>query len=167
MLLVYTGNGKGKTSASVGQAVRAAGRGLPVAFVQFMKANTQTGEQQALTALEGIELYIGGCGFFLEEKERPRHREAALQTLEWARQHLHNLFMLVLDEALYALQLGLLKRPELEDVLEQAIQMQVHVVLSGRSLPSWLEERADLVTEMKEIKHPWQKGITAQAGIEF
>ncbi len=65
MLLVYTGNGKGKTSASVGQAVRAAGRGLPVAFVQFMKANTQTGEQQALTALEGIELYIGGCGFFL------------------------------------------------------------------------------------------------------
>lgn len=75
--------------------------------------------------------------------------------------------MLVLDEALYALQLGLLKRPELEDVLEQAIQMQVHVVLSGRSLPNWLEERADLVTEMKEIKHPWQKGITAQAGIEF
>ena len=64
MLLVYTGDGKGKTSACVGQAIRAAGQGLPVAFVQFMKSDVQAGEQKMLAALTGITLHIGGCGFF-------------------------------------------------------------------------------------------------------
>lgn len=167
MLLVYTGDGKGKTSACVGQAVRAAGRGLPVAFVQFMKADVQAGEQKVLAGLQGVVLHIGGCGFFLNEKERAQHREAARRTLAWAEEHLDGLFMLILDEALYALGLGLIERPELENLLEQAGQRQVHLVLSGRGLPGWLEERADLVTEMKEIRHPWRKGVTAQPGIEF
>ena len=75
--------------------------------------------------------------------------------------------MMLLDEVLYALQLGLLERRELENFLVQGKQKQVHLVLSGRALPSWLEDMADLVTEMREIKHPWRKGIKAQPGIEF
>lgn len=167
MLLVYTGDGKGKTSACVGQAIRAAGQGLPVAFVQFMKSDVQAGEQKMLAALTGITLHIGGCGFFLNEENRALHRDAALRTLEWATRHLDGLFMILLDEVLYALQLGLLERRELENFLVQGKQKQVHLVLSGRALPSWLEDMADLVTEMREIKHPWRKGIKAQPGIEF
>lgn len=167
MLLVYTGNGKGKTSACVGQAVRAVGRGLPVAFVQFMKSDMQAGEQKALAGLPGLTLHIGGCGFFMDEKDRGLHRQAAQRTLAWAEEHLDGLFMLVLDEILYALQLSLVTQSELEKLLAQAERRQVHLVLSGRGLPRWLEERADLVTEMKEIKHPWRKGVTAQPGIEF
>lgn len=167
MLLVYTGDGKGKTSACVGQAVRAVGRGLPVAFAQFMKSDMQAGEQKALAALPGLTLHIGGRGFFLDEKDRSLHREAARRTLAWAEDHLDGLFMLVLDEILYALQLGLITRSELEKLLAQAGRRQVHLVLSGRGLPHWLEEKADLVTEMKEIRHPWRKGVPAQPGIEF
>lgn len=167
MLLVYTGDGKGKTSACVGQAIRAAGRGFPVSFVQFMKSDVQAGEQKIIASLEGISLHIGGCGFFLNEKDRLVHRNAAFQTLTWAMSHLDGLFMMILDEVLYALQLNLIERPELEKLLAQAEQKQVHLVLSGRGLPCWLRDRADLVTEMKEIKHPWRKGITAQPGIEF
>lgn len=102
MLLVYTGDGKGKTSACVGQAIRAAGQGLPVAFVQFMKSDVQAGEQKMLAALTGITLHIGGCGFFLNEENRALHRDAALRTLEWATRHLDGLFMMLLDEVLYA-----------------------------------------------------------------
>lgn len=112
---------------------------------------------------------VGKTLFFekYNEENRALHRDAALRTLEWATRHLDGLFMMLLDEVLYALQLGLLERRELENFLVQGKQKQVHLVLSGRALPSWLEDMADLVTEMREIKHPWRKGIKAQPGIEF
>lgn len=166
MLIVYTGDGKGKTSASVGQAVRAAGQGLRVAFAQFMKKDVQAGEQQLLAAMPGVRLYIGGSGFFREEHERPAHRAAAQETLAWALDALPTSDMLVLDEALYALKKDLLTREELENLFEAA-GGQTHVVLSGRGLPDWLKERADLITELLEIKHPIRKGAVAVKGIEF
>ncbi len=167
MLLVYTGDGKGKTSASVGQCVRALGQGLRVAFAQFMKREGQAGEQAVLSRLLGKNFFAGGAGFFRQEAERPVHRQAALRVLAWAREQLPQVDMLVLDESLYALGNGLLERAELEDVLTAALTRGTHVVLSGRNAPDWLIARADVVSTIMESKHPWRNGVSAQKGIEF
>ena len=156
MIIVYTGNGKGKTSACIGQAMRALGRDFAVGFGQFMKQPGCAGEQTA-----------GGKGFLRREEDRPAHREAALVTLDWARQRLERLDLLVLDETLYALKAGILERSEVEGLMEAARRARCHLVLSGRDAPDWLVETADLVTEMGEIKHPWRAGIKAAPGIEF
>lgn len=167
MILVYTGDGKGKTSACVGQSVRALGQGMTVAFGQFMKRDGQAGEQAMLAKLLGPRFLAGGLGFLRRDEERPAHRQAALRVLEWADGQLAEADMLVLDEALYALSAGILEREEVERLMEQARAGNRHLVLSGRNAPDWLVEAADLVTSMTEIKHPWRAGIKAAPGIEF
>lgn len=167
MILVYTGEGKGKTSASVGQAIRAVGQGMRVCFAQFMKSDQRTGEQVFLAQTLHDDFYIGGCGFFRAEAERPQHRLAAQNTLAWARQRVAVCAMLVLDEALYALRAGLLSQQEIESLLDAAAAAGTHVVLSGRGLPAWLEARADTVSSLQEIKHAWRQGIPATRGIEY
>lgn len=169
MILVYTGNGKGKTCASVGQALRAYGHGLNVAFCQFMKSNVQAGEQKVLAELLGARFHIGGCGFFRKEEERPKHRAKALETLAWASEQLETCHMLVLDEILYALRAELVTRHEIEALIQKAEQKEhaVHIVLSGRDAPNWLIEIAHTVSVIQEEKHAWKAGIKATPGIEF
>lgn len=167
MILIYTGNGKGKTCACVGQALRALGQGLRVGFGQFMKKDVRAGEQIMLERLLGENFRAGGRGFFRREEEREEHRAAALTLLGWARGQLPHLDMLLLDESLYALRAGLLERTEVETLLSEARTADCHLVLSGRDAPRWLMDMADLVTEMGEIKHPAQSGVKAQRGIEF
>ena len=135
MILIYTGNGKGKTSACVGQAMRAIGQGLRVAFIQFMKKEGVAGEQLVLHQLLGDKFRAGGRGFFRLEEDRPQHREAALNTLHWAFDLLPHVDMLVLDESLYALGAGLLLAEELREMADRARRCNVHLVLSGRGLP--------------------------------
>lgn len=167
MILVYTGNGKGKTSACVGQALRALGQNMRVAFGQFMKKDVRAGEQVMLARLLNEDFCAGGPGFLRRDEDFPEHRAAAEALLTWAMQRLPRLDMLVLDESLYALRAGLLRRDELETLMDAATSAGCHLVLSGRDAPDWLVQRADLVTDMGEIKHPWRAGITAQRGIEF
>ena len=167
MILVYTGNGKGKTSACVGQAVRAHGQGMRVAFGQFMKRPDQAGEQVVLRSLLQERFLAKGKGFFRKEEDRPEHRQAALELLQWAWNQAADVEMLILDEALYALGSGLVSREEIEEMLALARERSFHLVLSGRGLPNWLQDAADLVTEMGEVKHPHQQGVTAGRGIEF
>jgi cob(I)alamin adenosyltransferase len=167
MLLLYTGQGKGKTSACVGQAARAHGQGLQVAFGQFMKRPDQAGEQKVLSLLLGDRFFASGLGFFRREEDRPAHREAARVLLVWARLQAESVDMLILDEALYALDNGLLTRGETEDLLDLGKRRPFHLVLSGRGLPDWLREAADLVTEMVAIRHPHRWGGRAVPGIEF
>lgn len=167
MILVYTGNGKGKTSATVGQAIRALGHGMRVAFGQFMKRDEQAGEQTVLTQLLEKRFRAGGMGFLTTAEDRPLHRKAALELLEWAKAQFTRVDMLLLDEALYALGYGLVTEDELKDLMRLAEEHNVHLVLSGRNAPEWLTEQADLVTEMQEIKHPYASGIPAARGIEF
>ncbi len=178
LIIVYTGNGKGKTSASVGQAIRALGHGFDVLFVQFMKGEDKAAEQTMLRSLLNDNFYVGGLGFFRDEKERPKHVHAAIQTLQMVMQRLEylapaehkesrSLHMIVLDEILYALHAQLLTQDEVETLLDAAQKKGVHVVLSGRYAPEWLIAKAHLVTELQEIKHPWKQGIKAQKGIEF
>ncbi len=171
MLLVYTGEGKGKTTAAVGQAVRALGQGLGVAFCQFMKRPGQAGEQITLQHLLHEGFRAGGKGFLRPGDDPEPHRRAASETLDWCLDRLDNaaprVEMLVMDEALYALSAALLSRQDLERAMDKAQGLGVHMVLTGRGLPPWLEERADLVTEMRAVKHPYGQGIPAARGIEF
>lgn len=176
MILVYTGNGKGKTSACVGQAIRALGRDFEVFFVQFMKSGGVAGEQRLLASLLGKNFYCGGKGFYRgREEEFATHRSAALETLDWARERLLEPSqkkhpagrMLVLDEALYALNHGLLAEDELRGLMALCRGQDTHLVLSGRGLPDWLKAEADLVSEILEVKHPLQTNGKAIPGIEF
>ncbi|MDE7241900.1 cob(I)yrinic acid a,c-diamide adenosyltransferase [Desulfovibrio sp.] len=167
MILVYTGEGKGKTSACAGQALRALGQGMGVAFGQFMKRECGAGEQLMLRQLLGERFRPGGLGFLRHEEDRPAHRAAAAELVDWAREQAAEVDMLILDEALYALGAGILTREELAPLIAGARGVERHLVLSGRGLPDWLSGEADLVTEMRERKHPWRKGIPAAPGIEF
>lgn len=176
MLIIYTGNGKGKTSACVGQALRALGRGFTVFFAQFMKSRDVAGEQLMLGRLLGDDFYCNGKGFYRGGAEEfTKHRAAAEETLAWALSRLAALQgsapapgrMLILDEAIYALNHDLLTEMELRTIIKLCRAQGVHLVLSGRGLPAWLAEEADLISEIQEIKHPLQAGIKAGEGIEF
>jgi cob(I)alamin adenosyltransferase len=168
LILVYTGNGKGKTSAAVGQAVRALGSGIEVAFGQFLKRDNQAGEQKVLKSLLGKNFMASGIGFLKDKKDRQKHREGAQRLLEWASEKFRgNCGMLILDEALYALKMELITRDELEKIIDQASRSGISMVLTGRDIPRWLKEKADLVSEILEIKHHYQQNIPARKGIEF
>ena len=167
MILVYTGNGKGKTSASVGQAVRALGRGMHVGFFQYMKQDGAAGEQTVLRSLLGDQYCAGGPGFLRDPEQFPAHREAALKLTERAVKRIPELDLLVLDEALYALDAAVLTQAELRNIIALCEEHKTHLVVSGRNAPDWLCETAHLVTEMGEVKHPYAQGIPATRGIEF
>ena len=167
MIYVYTGNGKGKTSACLGQAVRAYGRGMRVAFVQFMKRDGEAGEQAFLRNLLGGNFLAPGEGFFRREEERPRHRAAARRALDWAKSRLGQVDILIADEILYALGKQLVQEEDIEVLLQQARKPDTHLVLSGRGFPDALAPEVDLITEMKEIKHPWRAGHSAVPGLDF
>lgn len=168
MLIVYTGNGKGKTSASVGQAVRAKGQNLTVRFAQFLKHDKIAGEQIILqSVLDKNAFFAGGCGFYTNEREKEAQRAAATEVISWAEEQVGSAQLLVLDEALYALGLDLITKEQLQHIINQCEVAGCHLVLSGRGLPDWLREVADTVSEIQEVKHAYQKGIKAQAGIEF
>lgn len=167
LLLVYAGAGKGKTSAALGQTLRALGQGLKLSFIQFIKRDVQAGEQKMLRELLGKAFYPGGAGFFRAEAERERHRAAALESLKLAALEARVRDMLVLDEVLYALETGLILEEELRELIRLCRGAGTHLVLSGRFLPQWLLEEADLVTEMLPRKHYYETGAKARRGLEF
>lgn len=167
MLLIHTGNGKGKTTASIGIAIRALGQQMRVGFGQFMKRDGQAGEQNMLKQLLNDNFHAEGLGFFTREEDRKIHAAAAEKMVSWASAKLENLDLLVLDEALYALGCGLVSQAQLQGLIDKAGACGTHLVLSGRGLPGWLEKQADTVTEMTEIKHAYKSGVPATKGIEF
>lgn len=169
LIQVYTGNAKGKSTAAFGLAVRAAGHGLKVHIVQFMKTGDY-GENKALARLAPeIEVRaFGRKGFVHRGGAGPQDYELARQALDYAREIMLSgrADILILDEINNALYFGLLP---LHVVLEflQAKPPQVELVLTGRNAPPEIIELADLVTEMVEVKHPYQQGIGSRAGIEY
>ena len=167
MLLIYTGNGKGKTSACVGQAVRALGQRLRVAFGQFMKRADQAGEQEMLSELLGANFLASGAGFY-RQAQFEKHRAKAEELLLWAGERLdHGVDMLILDEAIYALNHGLLLEDELRGLITRCRDEGRHLVLSGRGAPAWMVEQADIVSDITEVKHVYANGGQARPGIEF
>jgi cob(I)alamin adenosyltransferase len=171
LLMVHTGNGKGKTTCALGLMMRAAGRGLNCCMIQFMKSrNDRYGEHDSAEKL-GIEVHTMGDGFTWDTKNPEQDRATAQATWDLCVQKMRSgeYDLLVFDELVYVLSYGLLP---VEEVLEEirairASQPALHIVVTGRDAPAGLIESADLVTEMKEIKHPFTAGIRAQQGIEF
>lgn len=169
MVQVYTGAGKGKSTAAFGLALRAAGRGLKVVIIQFMKI-PEYGEHKALQRLApDIEVRAFGLkGFIHHSGIRPEDYEQAAAALEYAREVMLSgrVDVLVLDEINVALYYGLLKEEEVLALLKRR-PPQVEVILTGRNAPDSIIDFADLVTEMCQVKHPYEKGIKARKGIEY
>ncbi|SDB07625.1 cob(I)yrinic acid a,c-diamide adenosyltransferase [Desulfonatronum thiosulfatophilum] len=168
MIVVYTGDGKGKTSAAMGQIMRAMGHGMRVACAQFLKRGGVAGEQVVLARMLGEDYHVGGLGFMRDQRDFQRHRDAARVTLKWAADRLaEQVQVLVLDELLYTLGAGLIEQEEVQSLLDAARSRNVHLVLTGRGLPGWLRDQADLVTELVVQKHPYNQGQAALRGIDF
>ena len=171
LVAVNTGDGKGKTTAALGTVVRAVGYGWKVLIVQFIKGTWQYGEMVGLTMLPGVRLERMGAGFYKimgDTLPDEVHRQAAAEALALARQAMASgeWDMVVLDEVNVAVQTGLLPVADVLALIE-AKPTWLHLFLTGRGAPPAIIERADLVTEMREIKHPYQKGIIAQKGFDY
>jgi cob(I)alamin adenosyltransferase len=171
LLMVNTGDGKGKTTAALGVIVRAVGRDLRCCLIQFMKSKTDRyGEHESLEKL-GVEIHTMGDGFTWDTKDPAQDIKTSEET--WAlcveKMRSEEYDLLVFDEIVYVLDYKFL---DVGKVLEEvknvrAKQPHLHIIMTGRNAPAELVEAADLVTEMREIKHPFHAGIYAQQGIEF
>ncbi len=172
LVLVYTGDGKGKTTAALGMCVRAVGYDWSICLIQFVKGSWKYGELKGLKRLEpNVELHVIGEGFVGivdDDKSFEVHRAAARKGVELALEKLRSeqYQLVILDELNVAYNLGLVTTEEMESILAARTPRQ-NLVITGRSAADWLIDKADLVTEMKEIKHPFQKGILAQKGIDW
>jgi cob(I)alamin adenosyltransferase len=168
LVVVNTGYGKGKTTAALGVVLRAWGRGMRVIIVQFVKTRTSNyGENRAAKKL-GIEMIPLGEGFTWLSEDIEKDKASAREAWELARQKIGSgeYDLVVLDEITYPLTYGWIPVGEVIDVLRQR-PAGLHVIITGRDAPQELIDYADLVTEMREIKHPFQTGLKAQPGIEF
>ena len=168
MVVINTGNGKGKTTAALGVLFRAWGRGLKVVMFQFIKQTTSNyGENRAARKLD-IEMIPLGGGFTWLSKDIEKDKALAREGWERCKQALSSsdYQLVVLDEITYPVTYGWLPVEEVIEALKQRPPQQ-HVILTGRQAHEQLVEYADLVTEMQEIKHPFNLGIKAQPGLDF
>lgn len=169
IIIVFTGDGKGKTTAALGISLRAQGRKKRTLFLQFMKGKEESGEQ----LLDGsnaplIEIRAFGAGFLKKGGDREPHRKAVEEGWERAARELSDggCDILVLDEISHVINLGLLS---VEEVVKTICERRqgLHLVLTGRSMPQALIDLADTVTEMKEIRHAFHAGTAAIGGIDY
>ncbi|HEX5430057.1 MAG TPA: cob(I)yrinic acid a,c-diamide adenosyltransferase [Patescibacteria group bacterium] len=170
LTIVYIGDGKGKTSAAAGLACRAVGTGFKVLYLQFVKGDWPSGEREALAKL-GVDVKLMGLGFvgiLGDRKELKDHVDAAkkakAESISALQSKKYNL--VVLDEALSAVETKLLTEDDILEIID-AKPADVHLCLTGHKRWKKVIEVADLVTEMKMIKHPYYQGITAQRGIDY
>ncbi|HEU4685697.1 MAG TPA: cob(I)yrinic acid a,c-diamide adenosyltransferase [Nitrospira sp.] len=169
LLIVYSGAGKGKSTAALGMALRCIGHGMKVAVVQFIKGAIDTAEERALKSFGDRVVFLRmGEGYTWETQDGSRDTASAQHAWNTACRFLQDASyaMVILDEFNIALQHGHLTLQDVLPVLRSRPQMQ-HVVMTGRGAPEQLTEAADLVTEMKQVKHPFRKGVKAQPGVEF
>lgn len=169
LLIVNTGDGKGKTTAALGTILRAWGRGMRPCIIQFMKAETgQWGEVKAARKLE-IEWHSLGDGFTWTSKDMDETIAKAQHAWTVAQEKIASdeYDLILLDEFTYPLQFGWLDLTEVLTWLKEKKPPRLHLIITGRGAPVELIQMADLVTEMLVIKHPYDEGINAQPGIEF
>jgi len=167
LVIVYTGNGKGKTTAACGTLLRAVGQGLRTATVQFLKGKWTTGERRFAESHQ-LDWHVMGRGFTWESEDLRLDRQLVEEAWKLAAARiLSGAFdLVILDEIVYALHYGYLSCSEVLEVLKKRPE-GVHVILTGRNAPEALVDAADLVTEMREVKHPYRSGVGAQRGIDY
>ncbi|MDE0144257.1 MAG: cob(I)yrinic acid a,c-diamide adenosyltransferase [Nitrospira sp.] len=169
ILIVFTGAGKGKTTAALGMVMRCIGHGMKVAIVQFIKGAIDTAEQRALRDYGDLVTFLRlGEGYTWETQDRERDTKVAREAWEKAVEFLQNseYAMVVLDELNIAMKYDYVDVTDVLAVIRKRPVMQ-HVVITGRGAKPELLEAADLVSEMKMVKHPFRQGVKAQKGVEF
>ncbi len=171
LIIVHTGSGKGKTTAAIGLGIRAAGHHFKILMIQFIKGSWHYGELEAVKRLRPyFDIIPMGKGFIRFDKDGPSPADVRAVTKTWElfietmKSGIYD--MIILDEINYVIHYNLLALDEVVSVLHMKPQ-ELHLVLTGRDAKPEIIEMADLVTEMKEIKHPFQDGIKGQKGIEF
>lgn len=172
LVMVYTGPGKGKTTAALGVAFRAVGQGLKVLMVQFIKGSWHYGELDAAGMLgkERFEILPMGRGFVKIGVEKPDPEDVRMVEEAWqfavGKMMSREYDLIILDEINYAVSYRMLEPEKVVAALREKPEM-LHVILTGRNAHPSIVEFADLVTEMREVKHPYQQGIMAQRGIDY
>ena len=175
MLIIYTGNGKGKTTASFGLALRASGYGKKVLILQFVKEESwpegaRVAIRKNLPNIEIKALGSGWVGIMGDKKPLSQHKKSAQNAVSEAIKAIKSkkYDLIILDELLGTLHGKLISKTDVQKILLSAIRYPLSaLVLTGRNAPKWLIDKADLVTEMLEVKHPFQKGLQAKKGIDF
>ena len=171
-VIVYTGNGKGKTTAALGLALRAVSYAYKVCMIQFIKGSWHYGEMDSSKRLEPeFELIAAGKGFvgIIDDKSpRSEHKKTAQEALQLCKEKIlsKKYDVIILDEINYAINLGLVNLKDVLKLLEKKPK-NLNLVLTGNYAKKEIIKKADIVTEMKEIKHPFKSGIKAQKGIDF
>ncbi|MDE2439468.1 MAG: cob(I)yrinic acid a,c-diamide adenosyltransferase [Betaproteobacteria bacterium] len=168
VLVINTGNGKGKSSAAFGVVARALGHGLKVGVVQFVKGRSDTGEEAFFRQQTNVAWHVGGEGFTWETQDKERDAKAAQAAWEVACGHLNDpdIGLVVLDEMTYAFKYGWLDLDAVIAKLLSRPHMQ-HVIITGRAAPQTLRDTADTVSDIGMEKHAFQSGIKAMPGLEF
>ncbi len=169
MIQVYTGSGKGKTTAALGLAFRALGHGKRVFLIQFIKSGKNSGEIKAAQRFKKLEiLQVGRKGWLRKGLVTLRDKQLAEKGLRAAQKALKDkrYDLIILDELNVAIDYNLLQLQQVKEVLKNSPE-NVELVITGRDAPAEILEIADLVSEIKELKHYYKKGITARAGIEY
>lgn len=167
-IIVYYGKGEGKTTASIGHAIRTLGHNKRVAILQFMKGKPTTGEYQFLKSVDNLQIHLCGApGFLKDEKSRNIHLKKAKEGLELAHRVLDEKHtdLLVLDEILYAVKFELLTEDDVLELLKK--RGHTDIILSGREPGARIIEMADIATRMEKVKHFWNKTGSTISGIEY
>ena len=173
MLIVFTGNGKGKTTAALGQAFRAVGDGKNALMVQFIKGPWKSGEDTSYLRLSPnlkiIKKGLGFVGILGDTLPSQAHIDSAHEALETAKAEAvtDNWQIIILDEIWNSLKLELITNEEVSEIIESLTPHCEHLILTGRDCPQKFIDQADLVTEMREVKHPYNTGTIAKKGLEF
>ena len=168
LLLIHTGNGKGKSTAAFGLLARALGHGLQAAVVQFIKSRADTGEEAFFRHVPGLQWHVMGDGFTWETQNAEQDRVSALAAWQLVCGYLRDpaIDLVILDEFTYALKYGWLEAEEVLSALRQRPPMQ-HVVITGRAAPQALIDIADTVSDAQLVKHAFAAGVQAMPGIEW
>lgn len=172
MLYIFTGNGKGKTTAALGAAVRAVGEGKRVLMVQFIKGPWKSGEDDIEIKGTGefrlVKKGRGFVGILGDTLPREEHEKAAEEALEYAKSEIISgkWDIVILDEVNNAVSLNLIPKEKVLELLTLTPET-LHLIFTGRDAPQEFIDRADLVTEMKDIKHPYEKGVKGKRGLEY
>ena len=169
LIIVYTGKGRGKTTAALGQAMRAAGHGMKVCLIQFIKGSWHYGELDAVKRFKDlIDFHVSGKGFTWKSDNLSEDRAIAQQGWQLAKTAILSgkYHLVILDELTYLITYRFIDLKEVIHILSEK-PASLHVVVTGRNASQELIEMADMVTEMKAVKHPFNVGLKAQKGIEF
>ncbi len=169
LVLVNTGEGKGKSSSAFGVAFRAAGWGLQVLVVQFIKGQWKTGEQQAASRFDNIEWHALGDGFTWDTKNPEQDQKTSRDIWHFCQEKIRSrqYDLVVLDEINYCCSYGWITGAEIAAFIRSEKPPWMHLILTGRDAPAEVIEAADTVTEMHKLKHAFDSGIKAEQGVEF